>query len=322
MNKISVIGGGYWGINIIRNLYNLNALDTVVETNKDIYNKILKVAPNINLHDDYDEVLKDKRIGSVVIATPASYHGSMVKKALRAEKNVFVEKPLCLELKEAHEIKKLALSKNLKVMIGHLLLYHPAFVALKKKVEEGAIGKLRYIYSNRLSLGKLRKEEDVLWSFAPHDISMILSLIKDQPEKVEAFGGSYLSDNIKDTTVTIMKFKDNIKAHIFVSWLHPYKDQRLIVIGDKGMIVFADILDSPKKLTLYEHKAVWNNNIPVVEKTSGVPIKYDMKLEPLKVELESFINWIEGGAAPPSDINEGIKVLEVLDNAREKLGRW
>ena len=153
-------------------------------------------------------------------------------------------------------------------MVGHLLLYHPAYKKMREKINKGLIGKIRYIYSNRLSLGKLRKEEDVLWSFAPHDISMILDLVQEKLISVEAYGGGYLNKKIKDTSVTLLKFSNNIKAHIFVSWLHPYKDQRLVVIGDKGMIVFADVLDKNNKLLFYNHD-VSEGNFPVINKAKG-----------------------------------------------------
>lgn len=319
--KICVVGAGYWGINIIRNIYQLGNLGSVVEINKDLHKNINQIAPNVRIIEDYDLALKDNDIDGIMIATPSIMHGKMVKKALEFKKNVFVEKPLCLELKEGNEIAKIADREKLKVMVGHLLLYHPAFLALKREISNSSIGNLRYIYSNRLSLGKLRREEDVLWSFAPHDISMILSILNDKPKTVEAFGGSYLQSNVKDTSITMLQFQNNIKAHIFVSWLHPYKDQRLIVIGDKGMIVFADVLNNENKLMLYQHKAGWQENIPVIEKSSGIPIEYDKTAEPLHLECTNFIDWIEGGKEPPSNIQEGLRVLDVLNQAKKSLDR-
>ena len=193
----------------------------------------------------------------------------MVKDALLSEKHVFVEKPLCLKYEDGKELRKLANIKKLKLMVGHLLLYHPAYRKLREKIHEGIVGQVRYIYSNRLSLGKLRKEEDVLWSFAPHDISMILDLVNEKLTSVEAFGASYLHKKVKDTTITLLKFKIKIKAHIFVSWLHPYKDQRLVIVGEKGMLVFADVLDNKNKLLFYDHDVRWDGNIPVINKMEG-----------------------------------------------------
>ena len=149
------------------------------------------------------------------------------------------------------------------------MLYHDAYINMKKHIKLGLIGNIRYIYSNRLSLGKLRKEEDVLWSFAPHDISMILDLVREKLMSIEAFGGSYINKKVKDTSVTLLKFNKNIKAHIFVSWLHPYKDQRMVVIGDKGMIVFSDVLEKEKKLMFYNHDVRWEGEFPVITKAKG-----------------------------------------------------
>ena len=207
-------------------------------------------------------------------------------------------------------------------MVGHLLLYHPAYKKMRDKINEGLIGKIRYIYSNRLSLGKLRKEEDVLWSFAPHDISMILDLVQENLISVEAYGGGYLKKKIKDTSVTLLKFSNNIKAHIFVSWLHPYKDQRLVVIGDKGMIVFADVLDKNNKLLFYKHDVRWEGDLPIINKAKGKKIAFNYSNEPLKLECKAFIDWIKLDKKPPSDCLEGLAVLKVLELAKNKLRKW
>ena len=206
-------------------------------------------------------------------------------------------------------------------MVGHLLLYHPAYQKLREEIEKGIIGKVRYIYSNRLSLGKLRKEEDVLWSFAPHDISMILDLVNEKLLSIEAFGGSYLHKNQGYNSYSL-KFKKNIKAHIFVSWLHPYKDQRLVVVGEKGMLVFADVLDNKNKLLFYRHDVRWDGNIPVINKTEGKRIPFNYTKEPLLLECEAFIEWLKLDVIPASSCEEGLNVLKVLELAKEKLKKW
>lgn len=211
--KIGLIGYGYWGKNLARNLVNLKVLTCIFDNNSSSISNAKKLYPYLTFHEDIKTILNSD-IDAVFISSPASTHGKIVRLALEAKKHVFVEKPLCLDYEEGIELKQLAHDKNLKLMVGHLLLYHPAFIALKKMVDSGIIGNLRYIYSNRLSLGKLRKEEDALWSFAPHDISMILSLIGDEPINVKATGGAYLSPNIADTSLTFLSFKNNIKAHV------------------------------------------------------------------------------------------------------------
>jgi len=316
--KIGLIGYGYWGKNLARNLFNLKVLTRIFDNNSSSISNAKKLYPDLIFHEDIKTMLNSD-IDAVFISSPASTHGKIVRLALEAKKHVFVEKPLCLDYKEGIELKKLAHNKKLKLMVGHLLLYHPAFITLKKMVDSSIIGKLRYIYSNRLSLGKLRKEEDALWSFAPHDISMILSLIGDEPIKVKATGGAYLSPNIADTSLTFLSFKNNIKAHVFVSWLHPYKDQKLVVVGEKAMITFDDVEQADKKLMIYKHKASWNEEVPIIHKAEGKAIPYDKTKEPLELECENFISWIRDDIMPPSNVDEGLRVLKVLNQAEKSL---
>ncbi len=316
--KIGLIGYGYWGKNLARNLYNLGVLKSIYDNSSKSLDLAKKLYSQLSYFNDINEFLKSD-IDAVVISSPAITHGLLVKLSLEANKHVFVEKPLCLDYEEGIELKDIAKEKKLKLMVGHLLLYHSAFVSLKKIIDDGAIGKIRYIYSNRLSLGKLRKEEDALWSFAPHDISMILSLIGQEPVEVYANGGAYLTPNIADTSLTFLSFKDNVKAHVFVSWLHPYKDQKLVVVGEKAMITFDDVAQDDKKIILYKHKASWSEEIPVIHKGDGVPLHYDFSAEPLKLECQSFINWIDKDILPPSNVDEGLRVLKVLNLAEKSL---
>lgn len=318
--KIGLVGYGYWGKNLARNLNHLNVLYSVCDSDKSNLDKALSLYSKIYCFNNIDDLLKSD-IDALFIATPAVTHESLVRKALNSNKHVFVEKPICLDVSEANNLRILAEKNGLKLMIGHLLLYHPAFIALKKLIQRGGIGNIRYIYSNRLSLGKLRKEENALWSFAPHDISMILSLVGEDPINIEATGASYLNKDIADVTMTIMTFDNNIKAHVFVSWLHPFKEQRLVVVGDKAMATFIDIDEREKKLLLYNHDISWKGDMPIIEKAEGVPIQYDMSKEPLNEECKSFINWIKDDIRPPSDAIEAIRVLKVLDEADKDLKR-
>ena len=320
--KVGVIGCGYWGINLVRNFYNLGVLKIVADSSIVAKEKVLNISKDIIFTTKYKELLKDDSLNAIIISTPAKDHYKLVRESILYNKHVFVEKPLCLNHKDGKKLVELAKKKKVKLMVGHLMLYHPAFIKMKEKIQQGLIGKIRYIYSNRLALGKLRKEEDILWSFAPHDISMILNLVNNKLLDVQAFGGSYLNANVKDTSVTLLKFKNNIKAHIFVSWLHPYKDQRLVVIGEKGMIVFADVLNESNKLLYYNHKVGWQGDMPIVFKAKASKIKFNFKVEPLKLECESFLRWITKEIKPPSDCLEGLEVLRVLDLAKKKLYKW
>lgn len=314
--KIGVIGCGYWGKNLIRNFYELNVLKYVCDIRKkdaeDISKKYGVYSKSLN------EIFEISDLDGIVIATPAESHFDLAKKGLEMDKHVFVEKPLSLKVNEAEELYKLSKQKKKVLMVGHLLQYHSAFLELKKMVSKGKLGKLNYIYSNRLNLGKFRNEENILWSFAPHDISMILSLADDLPETVYATGVAHLNQDIHDVTTTHLKFKNGIQAHVFVSWLHPFKEQKLIVVGDTSMAVFDDGLNWANKLKIYPHKVNWINGLPQPKKAEFVSIKLDEN-EPLKVECETFINSIKNKNEPITNGKEGINVLKVLESSQKSL---
>jgi len=241
----------------------------------------------------------------------------MTKQALEANKNVFVEKPLSLRVEEGEELVKLAESKGRIFMVGHLLEYHPAIVKLKELVDSGELGKINYIYSNRLNLGKFRTEENILWSFAPHDISVFLLLLNETPRQVSAHGGQYLNQDIADVTVTTMSFTGGTKAHIFVNWLHPFKEQKLVVIGDKKMAVFDDVA-TDNKLVLYDHPVQWHNGKAVPNKREAIPVEIVMD-EPLKLECQHFLDCIQSRKKPRTSGDKGLEVLRVLDACQRSL---
>ena len=310
--NIAVVGTGYWGKNLLRNFNDLGVLYGFCDKEEARRIEHSEWYPSAKPYDCYASLLADENVDAVAIATPAATHGELVRQALNAGRNVFVEKPLCLDVAEAENLRELANSLNVTLMVGHLLLYHPAFRAVKAFVEIGRLGNLRYIYSNRLSLGKIRKEENALWSFAPHDISMILSLTGQMPYKITATGGHYLHDGVADTTLSHLKFSDNLQAHIFVSWLHPYKDHRMVVVGEQGMVVFNDAAQGDEKVLSYRHALGWDGDIPFISKADAEPIPYGDE-EPLKLECEAFLDAITKGLTPPSDAEEGVRVLKVLD---------
>lgn len=314
---IGFIGIGYWGKNIFRNLLSLNVLHTACDTNPLTLSIYKETYPSVKFTDKYDEILQNQEIKAIIIATPASTHYELSKKALEYDKDVLVEKPLALNINNAEELIDLANRKNKILMVGHILLYHPAISKLKEMIDNGDIGKIQYIYSNRLNIGKLRTEENILWSFAPHDISVILWLMGEEPENINAFGGDYLNRGIYDTTITTLEFKNGVKGHIFVSWLHPYKEQKLIIIGTKAMVVFDDL--SQEKLFLYPHIIQWKEGkIPIAQKANfeSIPISSE---EPLRRELLHFIECVEKRKKPLSDGIEGLRVLKIINIAENKL---
>ncbi len=315
--SIGLVGFGYWGKNILRNLYEIGVLHTACDNDQYTISTHKENYPESNFCTSFEQLLKEPEIKAVVIATPASTHYESVKQALLADKDVFVEKPLSLELKEGEELVELAAKKNRVLMVGHILHYHPAVIKLKEMILSNKLGKIQYIYSNRLNIGKLRTEENILWSFAPHDISVILYLLDEEPVKVSAFGGDYLSNGVCDTTLTSMEFKNGVKGHIFVSWLHPFKEQKLVIVGSESMAVFDDV--SEEKLLLYPHKIEWKNgNIPVAQKADHVAVSIP-KGEPLKLELEHFVECVQHRKTPKTDGTEGLKVLRVLEAAENCL---
>ncbi len=313
--KVSVVGCGHWGKNLVRNFSELGALSSVCDPNSDLAKETSQTYGIPALK--YEEVLESD-IDAVVIAAPAAQHHTLAKQALNAQKHVFVEKPISLDRADAQELCDLAKQKNLKLMVGHLLQYHPAFLKLKDLISSGKLGRLQYIYSNRLNLGKVRNEENILWSFAPHDLSMILSLVGELPESVYATGACHLNPTVQDVTTTHLSFKKGIQAHIFVSWLHPFKEQKLVVIGDRGMATFDDGLSWEEKLKLYPHQVNWVNGLPQPEKGQEANLPLGVS-EPLKLECQHFLSSIEMNQTPRTDGLEGLRVLRVLEAAQESL---
>ena len=315
--NIAVVGCGYWGKNLVRNFYELKSLNTICDEDEEKLKSFKKKYPELNVNNNYKTLLEKPEIEAVVISTPAVTHYAFAKDALLANKDVFVEKPIALNYKDGEELVSLAKEKDKILMVGHLLEYHPAVIKLKELVDKGEVGKIKYIYSNRLNLGKFRTEENILWSFAPHDISVILSLLGEMPTEVTAHGGNYLNQDITDITVTTLDFPSGVKAHIFVSWLHPYKEQKLIIIGGKKMVVFDDV--SPKdKLLVYNHKIDWIDRLPVPHPEEAYPIDIEER-EPLKSECQHFIECVKTRKQPRTDGNNGLKVLKILEACQGSL---
>lgn len=309
--RVGVLGTGYWGKNLLRNFNALGALSGFCDNNEAQVAAFKSSYPQAKAFKDSAALLSDSEIQAVAIATPAATHGDLVEAALMAGKHVFVEKPLCLDIDQAKRLEDLARDQKRVLMVGHLMLYHNAFRALKRFVQSGVLGPIRYIYSNRLSLGKIRREENALWSFAPHDISMILQLTGELPEKVQATGGYYLTPGIADTTLSHLTFPKGMQSHVYVSWLHPFKEQRLVVVGSDGMAVFDDTKPAQEKLLVYRHVASWNGDLPVIDKAKAEPLTFE-DVEPLEQECREFLSAVEKGTKPPSDAAEGIAVLRVL----------
>jgi predicted dehydrogenase/acetyltransferase-like isoleucine patch superfamily enzyme len=314
--QIAVIGCGYWGKNLVRNFADLGALAAICDPIEAVAAPLAeRFGTPIR---EIDAVWADPAIEAVAIAAPAVQHTALAQRAIASGKHVFVEKPLSLTVPEAERLCELAAQHDRRLMVGHLLQYHPAFIALRELVRDGALGRLQYIYSNRLNLGKVRREEDILWSFAPHDLSMILSLVGAEPSAVTATGGCYLHKSIADVTTTHLAFPGGEQAHVFVSWLHPFKEQKLVVIGDRAMAVFDDGQKWSEKLLLYPHRIEWREALPVPMRADATPIKLT-EGEPLRLECQHFLDCVATGARPHTDGEEGVRVLRVLARASTAL---
>ena len=312
--RVAVVGCGYWGKNLIRNFADLGALHQICDIDSE------RLAEPVGRHqvaftDSYQSILEGEAVQAVVIATPAADHYRHARAALLANKDVFVEKPLALTCQEGGELVEMARDRGRILMVGHVLEYHPAVTRLLQLVAEGELGILRYIYSHRLSLGKIRCEENILWSFAPHDIAVILRMIGKLPLEVCACGGSYIQPDIADVTVTHLLFDNSVRAHIHVSWLHPFKEQRLVVIGSRKMASFDDV---GKRLILYDQRVEIGAGGPVPIKGDGQEVPFSAE-EPLRLECAAFLEAVQSRRPARTDGASGERVLAVLQAAQQSL---
>ncbi|MCP5076001.1 MAG: Gfo/Idh/MocA family oxidoreductase [Rhodobacteraceae bacterium] len=320
--QVGLIGCGGWGKNIARNLKELGALAAIADPSELARN--LAEQHQARYVTDAAALFADDSITAVAVAAPAKLHHQLTKQAFAAGKDVFVEKPIALDVNEAFELKELAAQHDRVLMVGHLLQYHPVFLHLKDLVRDGKFGRIRHIYSSRLNLGVLRTEENVLWSFAPHDISMILALMGRAPNRVAATENTVLQTGIPDTCSVNMDYGTGPKAEITVSWLHPLKEQQLVVVGDDAMAVFRDTKPWSEKLVLHHNKVTWDGTRPsaVRGETETVDVPQG---EPLKEELRHFLQCAKNRTTPRTGPEEAIPVLAVLQAAQTSLdkgGDW
>jgi len=317
---LALVGAGYWGKNLARNFNSLDVLHTICDSTPATLKGYGTEYGDVEKSSDFSAVLANERITQVAVATPAVLHFQLAKAALEAGKDVFVEKPICLDATEAQILVDLAEARGRVLMVGHLLQHHPLVQELHSLLSRGELGKLQYISSNRLNLGKIRREENALWSFAPHDISVILSLAGSQlPESVRCMGGEYLNRKVADTTLTFLRFPNDLRAHVYVSWLSPIKEQKLTVIGSNGIAVFDDTRAWNEKLVLFRQYITWTDGqIPTPSKAKAEPVLLP-ELEPLRAECEHFLLCCQERRTPRTDGREGLRVLQVLQAAQASL---
>jgi UDP-2-acetamido-3-amino-2,3-dideoxy-glucuronate N-acetyltransferase len=314
--SVAVVGVGYWGKNLVRNFYDLGALGALCDGDPAVEANYAARWPAVRFYRDFNAVLSDTSIAAVALATPAVTHYEMARAALQAGKDVMVEKPLAMNVAEGEELVRMAEGRRRILMTGHILRYHPAIVKLRGLIRDGALGKINYLYSNRLNIGKIRTEENILWSFAPHDISVMLALLNEMPSRVSCRGGAYLNHDVCDVTLSHFDFPSGVQAHIFVSWLHPVKEQRLVVVGSEKMAVFDDTAEH--RLMLYPHRVEWRNRVPTAVKAQGEPVALESS-EPLRAECQHFLDCVASRTVPVSDGAEGLRVLRVLEACQQAM---
>jgi predicted dehydrogenase len=311
---VAVVGCGRWGRQLVRNFHELGALELVCDPAPGTAALLADLAPGSRWTSRLEDAL-DGAFAGVVIATPAETHFELARRALLAGKDVLVEKPMALTTEHARELIELAAAGRRILMVGHVLEYHPAIQELVALVGRGELGELLYLYSHRLSLGQVRREVSSLWSFAPHDVAVILRLLGRMPIAVRAIGGSYLQPGIADVTVTHLEFSGGTQAYIHVSWLHPFREQRLIVIGAHRMACFDDLA---KTLTVYDRRVEVSEGRLLPVQGDGLPVLFEPE-EPLRRECLGFLRAIATREPPLTDGRSGVRVLEVLAAAQASL---
>ena len=314
--RIALLGCGYWGKNLARNFHELGALEMVCDPAEAGRAAAAEIAAGVSTSPEFDDALQSATVDAVAIATPAETHYELAAAALKAGKDVFVEKPLALQANEGEELNRLAGKHGRILMVGHLLEFHPAVLQLRELIQAGELGNLNYIYSNRLNFGKVRTQENALWSFAPHDVAVILRLFDELPAEVTCTGGSFLTPDLADVTVSNLRFHSGRRAHIFVSWLNPFKEQKLVVMGEQRMAVFNDVAED--KLVLYDQHVDMSDATPLLRKNGHqvIPLPGD---EPLRRECEHFLECIATRRAPLTDAESGVRVLRVLEACQKSL---
>jgi len=327
MVKVGLIGCGAWGKNLLRNFANLPgcALLACCDESAKQVQKISPGYPGIKFTRDTGEIIENPNLDAVVIVTPPASHFQLCRAAIMADKDVFVEKPLVLNTKEGEELVELAEKKKKILMVGHIMEYHAATLKLKEYIDQGELGRVYYLYSSRVNLGKVRDIENALWSFAPHDISMILFLLDKEPVSVTATGQCYLQKDkgIEDVVFMNMRFDDGTMAHVHVSWLDPHKERRLTVVGDKKMAVFDDAR-SAEKIWIYDKGVQTKQDYSTYGeylslRFGDVVIPNIPATEPLRTECQHFIECVKSRKTPRSDGRDGLRVSKVLDAAQRSL---
>ena len=317
--KVAIVGAGRWGMNHIKTAATITRTENILVCDRDTNAgmRVKSAFPGIGFTTQLEEVVLSSEFMMVIVAAPAELHYPIAKRLLEAKKHVLVEKPITLHLEEAEELVRIAEEQKCTLMVGHVLMYHGAVRKMKEEIAKGSIGKLQYIYSNRLNLGAIRSEENILWSFAPHDVSLIQYLTGENPVSVTASGAAFVQDDIEDTTLTYLKYPSGVNAHIFVSWLHPFKEQRMVATGTEGMLVFEDSLPTEKLKIFKKGFRLEAGEIKKFEQEYEV-VEFEAKM-PLYEEQLHFYECCRTGQKPLTDGVHAYEVLKVLVTATKSM---
>jgi predicted dehydrogenase len=320
LTKVAVAGLGYWGPNLVRNFDELGQLEWLVDLDDDLRGRFAARYPNAKVTAELDEVLADDSVDAVVVATPVPTHYALAKRALEAGKHVMVEKPPAMRAAEMDELVALAAERDLVLMPGHLLLYHPGVLKLKELIDEGELGEVLCVYGNRVNLGIVRSNENALWSLGVHDLSVILYLIDEEPELATAQGSASIHPGVQDVVFCFLRFPSGKIAHMHLSWLDPHKMRRITVVGREKMVVFDD-MELERKVTVYE-KAPWKRADSYGEwqtRSGDISIPKIPTDEPLKLECQEFLRLVAGEGDRRKIADDGARVVRALERLTESL---
>jgi predicted dehydrogenase len=322
--KVGVVGLGYWGPNLARNFDRLGEteLSWICDASEDALDRVGPQFPTARRTTELDDLLGDQQLDAVVVATPVPLHADLAVKVLDAGKHCFVEKPLAQSVADAERVVEASDRAGKVLMVGHLLEYHPGVRKLKEVADSGDLGSIRYIYGNRLNLGKVRPDENALWSLGAHDVSVLLHLAEEEPDEMHAFGESYMNPPVEDVVFCYLRFPSGLMAHLHLSWLDPHKERRFTIVGSEKMATFDDMA-LEQKLVIYDKgfDQPYASFGEYIARSGDVWSPAISNEEPLRIECGHFAECVRDGKTPVSDGRSGLRVVRVLEGLQQSLDR-
>jgi predicted dehydrogenase len=322
--SVGVVGLGYWGPNLARNFERLRETELrwICDASEDARERWATQFPRARVAVSLEELLGDESLDAVVIAAPVPLHAELAVRVLEGGKHCFVEKPLAQSVADAERVVAAAEAAGKVLMVGHLLEYHPGVRKLKEVADAGDLGDIRYVYGNRLNLGKLRDDENALWSLGAHDVSVLLHLVDEEPDEMHAFGESYMRRPVEDVVFCYLRFPSGLMAHLHLSWLDPHKERRFTIVGSDKMATFDD-MELEQKVVIYDKgfDQDYSSYGEYIARSGDVWSPHISNEEPLRIECKHFAECVRDGATPISDGQSGLRVVRVLEGLQESLDR-